>query len=141
MDADAELDLFAAAAASSSDRVEWRLYVDSGGGDAEPSERALADALAACLAHVVPHVQGYIWQQDPFALAVLPSEGGSSGGGGGGGGPACLGGAAHVGDAVEDEWFITWLLFDLTRALPQLTARRESLPAAHTPCFRKRSRA
>ena len=111
MDAGGAAEVFAAAAGASSDRVEWRVYV--GGSDA--SDGALQDALAACHAHMAPLVAGYLWQRDPFALGVLAAEGRE--------GLACLGGAAHVGDAVEDEWFITWLLFDLTRALPQLTAR------------------
>jgi hypothetical protein len=104
------------------------VYVGGGGAGDEASEGALRDALAACLSHVVPHLAGYIWQRDPFTLALQPLDDADAGGGGGGGGAAthawCLGGAAHVGDAVEDEWFITWLLFDLTRALPQLTARQ-----------------
>ena len=112
MDAGGAAEVFAAAAGATSDRVEWRIYVS--GGDA--SDAALLDALAACQAHVAPLVAGYLWQRDPFALGLLAAEGGE-------GGAACLGGAAHVGDAVEDEWFITWLIFDLTRALPQLTAR------------------
>ena len=112
MDAGCAAEVFAAAAGATSDRVEWRIYV--GGGDA--SDAALLDALAACQAHVAPLVAGYLWQRDPFALGVVAAEGGE-------GDAACLGGAAHVGDAVEDEWFITWLIFDLTRALPQLTAR------------------
>ena len=110
MDTGGAAEVFAAAAGATSDRVVWRVYVRGDAGDA-----ALRDALAACLAHVAPLVAGYLWQRDPFALEMLQSEGRE--------GPACLGGAAHVGDAIEDEWFITWLLFDLTRALPQLTAR------------------
>jgi hypothetical protein len=112
MDAGGAAEVFAAAAGATSDRVEWRIYVS--GGDA--SDAALLDALAACQAHVAPLVAGYLWQRDPFALALQPAEGRDQG-------PACLGGAAHVGDCVEDEWFIAWLIFDLTRALPQLTAR------------------
>ena len=118
MDAGGAAEGFAAAAGATSDRVEWRVYVGGGG--------ALHDALAACHAHVAPLVAGYLWQRDPFALGLLAAEGGE-------GGAACLGGAAHVGDAVEDEWFITWLIFDLTRALPQLTARCGRAAARREP--------
>ncbi len=94
------------------DVVEWRVYVS---GADDPSPDALRDALSACLTHAAPLLRGYVWQRDPFTLEALPAEAGA---------PACLGGSARVGDAVEDEWFIAWLLFDLTRALPRLAARR-----------------
>ena len=69
MDAGGAAEVFAAAAGATSDRVEWRIYVsDSAAGDA-----ALCDALAACQAHVAPLVTGYVWQRDPFALALQPA--------------------------------------------------------------------
>jgi hypothetical protein len=38
-------------------------------------------------------------------------------------GPPCLWGAVTFGDNVEDEWYVTWLLTELTRGLPGLAAR------------------
>ena len=79
----------------------------------------LADALEAlaaeCLAAVLPHTEHYIWQRDPFTLRILDDERGDE--------PRCLGGAAHVGESLEDEWLAAWLCFHLTGAVPGLTAR------------------
>jgi hypothetical protein len=92
--------------------VEWRLYCS---GAAEPSAEALHAALEASLAHVSPFLAGHIWQQDAFTLDVQPARCGE---------PSCLAGGARFGDCVEDEWLCAWLVFELTRALPQLVGRR-----------------
>ena len=84
-------------------------------------EASVAEALeacrAACMSHLEPHLDGYIWQRDPFQLEVVAASGGARGL------PAHLAGATAFGDNVEDEWFIVWLLVELTRAFPTLTAR------------------
>ena len=97
---------------SATDLVEWRLYLD---GANEPSEEALQRVLAACTAQVAPLLRGYIWQSDPFTLRVLADQRGDA--------PRCLGGSAHVGESLEDEWLLAWLCFRLTRAVAGLTAR------------------
>jgi|APGre2960657444_1045066.scaffolds.fasta_scaffold06972_2 hypothetical protein len=98
-------DLLRASVSAEADLVEWRLYLEDG----EDTQAA----LHACQAHVQPLLRDYIWQREAFSLEVLQESCGP-----------CLGGAAHVGDSVEDEWFITWLLLDLTRARPGLSVRR-----------------
>lgn len=40
-----------------------------------------------------------------------------------GGVPAHVGGSTHFGDNVEDEWFIVYLLLQITEAFPELAAR------------------
>uniref|UniRef100_A0A4W5PMR2 Ecdysoneless homolog (Drosophila) n=1 Tax=Hucho hucho TaxID=62062 RepID=A0A4W5PMR2_9TELE len=40
-----------------------------------------------------------------------------------GGVPAHIGGSAVFGDSVEDEWFIVYLLLQITQAFPELAAR------------------
>ena len=37
--------------------------------------------------------------------------------------PPCLWGSLCFGDNIEDEWFVTWLLLEVTRAFPGLAAR------------------
>lgn len=37
--------------------------------------------------------------------------------------PPCLWGVVRYEDNVEDEWFVVWLLLQLTQQLPGLTAR------------------
>ncbi|XP_064788657.1 protein ecdysoneless homolog [Oncorhynchus masou masou] len=39
--------------------------------------------------------------------------------------PAHFGGSAVFGDSVEDEWFILYLLLQITQAFPELAARLE----------------
>ena len=89
-------------------------------------------------AHIAPLVQDYIWQRQPFNLhtcifnsssstpppwykassktgALLPTAR-----------PAAdhfLWGRVEFGDNVEDEWFIAWLLMDITRHFPSVVAR------------------
>jgi hypothetical protein len=100
---------------------EWRVYVS---GAAEPSPACLAAARAACLALVAPLLVGYLWQREPFTLEPLPASAGE---------PSCLGGCAQVGDCVEDEWLVSWLLFELTRRLPSLVARYGRAPRTYRP--------
>ena len=99
-------------ASPATDLVEWRLYLD---GAESPSEEALRGVLATCVAQVAPVLRDYIWQRDPFTLRILDDERGDE--------PRCLGGAAHVGESLEDEWLAAWLCFHLTGAVPGLTAR------------------
>lgn len=40
-----------------------------------------------------------------------------------GGIPAHIGGSTEFGDNVEDEWFVVYLLLQVTLAFPQLAAR------------------
>lgn len=92
--------------AASADVLQWRLYPDS-------PDAATPALAAACLAHALPFCAGYVWQADPFALAAQP----------GGDEPPCLAGCARTGLAVEDEWLVVWLLLELTRRFPGVTAR------------------
>lgn len=82
---------------------------------------ALETCKAACLAHLEPFLEGYIWQKEPFQLEVVAEEGGV--GGGERGVPPHLAGSTLFGDNVQDEWFIAWMLCELTSAFPTLTAR------------------
>ena len=88
---------------------------------------AAEDAQALCVEltnHVLPRLESYIWQRDRFSLrvgarerppwqrgeqdAVLPPT---------------LWGSVAFGDNIEDEWFIVWLLLDITRRFRNLVAR------------------
>ena len=39
--------------------------------DAASIAEALEATRAACMSHLEPHVEGYIWQKDPFQLEVV----------------------------------------------------------------------
>ena len=48
--------------------------------------------------------RGYVWQQGRFKLQVVENDNGVH-----------LRGSTRIGDSVHDEWFITWLLAEITR--------------------------
>lgn len=54
-----------------------------------------------------PFLSSHIWQRDAFELQVEQREG-----------MTVLGGATRFGDHVEDEWFIVFLLVELSRTFP-----------------------
>jgi hypothetical protein len=101
--------------------------------DAAGTAEALEACRAACFAHLEPFLEGYIWQKEPFQLRVVGRGTEEVGGGGGRGGagtrteaaevPAHLAGSSLFGDNIEDEWFIVWMLSELTRVFHGLTAR------------------
>lgn len=124
-----------------------------------PLDEELQNLSAECLARVLPHTSGYIWQGDPFRLLSSTQQAspwsrraaagqarrpaGSAAGKGHQGTPAAgqsqrpaaraagegegqqptpaedlaphLWGSINFGDNLEDEWFATWLLLELTR--------------------------
>ena len=60
------------------------------------------------------HTASHIWHREPFSLSLAPASATE---------PSHLAGCATFGDALEDEWLITWLLAECTRRIPALTAR------------------
>ncbi|XP_072043233.1 protein ecdysoneless homolog [Amphiura filiformis] len=80
-------------------------------------ETAIVQTLEECmdiyLAHLSPFLVDYIWQSQPFSLhAVGPDTSNNL--------PSHLFGATHFGDNIEDEWFIVYLLHQLTAVFPGL---------------------
>jgi hypothetical protein len=73
----------------------------------------LDNLLERIISHVQVHTGGYIWQRDAFNLRVSSS-------------PRShtdveqpfFTGSVHFEDNIEDEWFVTWLLLDITRNFP-----------------------
>ncbi|KAG1659524.1 Protein ecdysoneless [Nymphon striatum] len=57
----------------------------------------------------------YIWQCEPFSLNIGSDTGDAL--------PCHLKGLTKFGDNVEDEWFIVYLLLELTRAFPDLVVK------------------
>ncbi|XP_075791131.1 protein ecdysoneless homolog isoform X2 [Pelodiscus sinensis] len=56
----------------------------------------------------------YIWQNQPFNLKYKPTKGDI---------PAHIGGVTKFGDNIEDEWFIVYLIQQITKKFPELAAR------------------
>ena len=75
------------------DYVTYSLYVDP---DAFPNdvskEEYLHAACASYLGFIRPHIEGYIWQEQPFELKVQPSSAKSE---------ACLVGRTRFGDNID----------------------------------------
>ncbi|XP_048864511.1 protein ecdysoneless homolog isoform X2 [Brienomyrus brachyistius] len=74
----------------------------------------LQQLVQKILAEFAPLLVQYIWQQEPFNINYYPEKGGV---------PAYIGGSTKYGDNVEDEWFIVYLLQQITLAFPELAAR------------------
>ena len=89
---------------------------------------SLQDLQQRCSQIIWAQIEGYIWQRDSFHLQfseVEPQPWHTSKAQAAAScshRPACLWGQTCYGDNVEDEWFIVWLLMELTRQLP-VTAR------------------
>ncbi|NXB11700.1 ECD protein, partial [Cnemophilus loriae] len=65
------------------------------------------------LVRFAPLLAAYVWQRQPFRLRYVPRRGET---------PAHIGGTTLFGDNVEDEWFIVYLLREITREFPGLAA-------------------
>ena len=77
--------------------------------------------------HALPFVQGYIWQHDRFnlqlsATAQPPWEKQRARQAQAAPVAPSFWGLLRFGDNIEDEWFLVWLLLELSRAFP-VTAR------------------
>ncbi|KAF5206607.1 ecdysoneless-like protein [Thalictrum thalictroides] len=71
---------------------------------------------------ISPYLSDYIWQHEPFTLSLSSN-------------PNCictssnstqishLHGKTRYGDNLEDEWFVVFLLFEISRKIPQLSIR------------------
>ncbi|XP_054060946.1 protein ecdysoneless homolog [Rissa tridactyla] len=92
------------------DAVRYRLFAAAGAGG-EALLRRCAEAIVVRLA---PLLSAYIWQRQPFRLRCVPARGDT---------PAHIGGTTLFGDNVEDEWFIVYLVREITREFPGLAAR------------------
>ncbi|KAF3841937.1 hypothetical protein F7725_023888 [Dissostichus mawsoni] len=99
------------------DMVQYKLFlVQPQGSTLQQTEEHLPQLVEEILAKVAPLLIQYIWQHQSFNLKYHPEKGGV---------PAHIGGSTQFGDNVEDEWFIVYLLQQITEAFPDLAARVE----------------
>ncbi|CAK0783621.1 hypothetical protein CVIRNUC_006820 [Coccomyxa viridis] len=105
---------------------------------ADASAQQLQELQDKVVQAIKPYFEGYIWQRDSFALqssrdypppwkpevqsgakhsdqSTLRDFSASS--------IPCLWGKTMFGDNLEDEWFITWVLSEITRRIPGTAAR------------------
>ncbi|NXC03158.1 ECD protein, partial [Orthonyx spaldingii] len=94
------------------DAVRYRLFAPAAAG---PSGEALLRRCAEAVpVRFAPLLAAYMWQRQPFRLRYVPRRGET---------PAHIGGTTLFGDNVEDEWFIVYLVREITREFPGMAAR------------------
>ncbi|XP_064573143.1 LOW QUALITY PROTEIN: protein ecdysoneless homolog [Zonotrichia leucophrys gambelii] len=93
------------------DAVRYRLFAAAAAGPG--GEALLRRCAELALVRFAPLLAAYVWQRQPFRLRYVPGRGEI---------PAHLGGTTEFGDNVEDEWFIVYLLREITREFPGLAA-------------------
>uniref|UniRef100_A0A8D3DAS4 Ecdysoneless homolog (Drosophila) n=1 Tax=Scophthalmus maximus TaxID=52904 RepID=A0A8D3DAS4_SCOMX len=99
------------------DTVLYKLFlVQPDGSSSRRPEEQLSPLVEEILANVAPLLMQYIWQHQSFNLRFHPENGGV---------PAHIGGSTQFGDNVEDEWFVVYLLQQITETFPELAARVE----------------
>ncbi|XP_067093144.1 protein ecdysoneless homolog [Osmerus mordax] len=99
------------------DMVQYYLFlVEPRVSDPLASEQCLQRLVEEILAKVTPLLVQYIWHQQPFNLKYCPEKEGL---------PAHIKGSTQFGDNVEDEWFIVYLLLQITESFPELAVRVE----------------
>ena len=94
------MDIFNRPPAISEDAVQYRLYPTQQSAD-KVSVLALATVLKSYADELLP---GFLWHRDPFELKVISDTNGW-----------LLEGTVRVGDCVDDEWCITWLLREFSK--------------------------
>ncbi|NXC12731.1 ECD protein, partial [Corythaeola cristata] len=94
------------------DSVRYRLFAAAAAGAG--GEALLRRCAEAIVVRFAPLLAAYIWQRQPFRLRYVPPRGET---------PAHIGGITLFGDNVEDEWFIVYLVREITREFPGLAAR------------------
>lgn len=97
------------------DTVQYKLFLVQSH-DPNQIEHCLTNLIEEIFAKYASLLAQFIWHSQPFNLKYYPEKGDI---------PAYLGGKTQFMDNVEDEWFIVYLLQQITEAFPDLAARVE----------------
>lgn len=99
------------------DAVEYHLFLipDKARGTEEHRE-ILQKYIERIMTQFAPILVPYIWQNQPFNLKYKPAKGDV---------PAHMYGMTKFGDNIEDEWFIVYVIKQITKEFPELVARIE----------------
>ncbi|KAL3838658.1 hypothetical protein ACJIZ3_023249 [Penstemon smallii] len=89
------------------DTVFYSIFPDS----SLTSAASLQSLHLEILHHISPLTAPYIWQHQPFTLSLTPSP------------LPHLSGHLRFGDNLEDEWFVVYLLFEISKNFPNLSIR------------------
>lgn len=97
-----DMSVFKQLATIAEDTLQFNLYPEPS------SDEASTTSLGACIqAWVDETLTGFLWHRDPFELKVLQDEHAPGNGWN-------LEGIIRVGDCVDDEWCIVWLLREIS---------------------------
>ncbi|XP_047410453.1 protein ecdysoneless homolog [Sciurus carolinensis] len=97
------------------DTVEYHLFlIPDESRDPEKHKEILQKYIERIMTQFAPILVSYIWQNQPFNLKYKPGKGGV---------PAHLFGVTKFGDNIEDEWFIVYIIKQITKEFPELIAR------------------
>lgn len=103
--------------ATMEDTVEYRLFlIPDEPKDPEKHKETLQKYIERIMTQFAPMLVPYIWQNQPFNLKYKPGKGGV---------PAHMFGVTKFGDNIEDEWFIVYIVKQITKEFPELVARIE----------------
>jgi hypothetical protein len=98
------MDIFNRPPAISEDTLQYALYPPP-----ENSDKISVITFAACIQTFVDNLlPNFLWHRDPFELKIVrdPDAGSER---------WMLQGRMRVGDCVDDEWCVVWLLREVTR--------------------------
>ncbi|XP_040831870.1 protein ecdysoneless homolog [Ochotona curzoniae] len=99
------------------DTVEYCLFlIPDEPRDPEKHREILQKYIERIMTRFAPMLVTYIWQNQPFNLRYKPGKGNV---------PAHMFGVTKFGDNIEDEWFIVYLIKQITKEFPELVARIE----------------
>uniref|UniRef100_A0A8C6DC77 Ecdysoneless cell cycle regulator n=1 Tax=Moschus moschiferus TaxID=68415 RepID=A0A8C6DC77_MOSMO len=99
------------------DTVEYCLFlIPDKAGDPEEHREILQKYIERIMTQFAPMLVPYIWQNQPFNLKYKPGKGDV---------PAHIFGMTKFGDNIEDEWFIVYIVKQITKEFPELVARIE----------------
>ncbi|XP_057591831.1 protein ecdysoneless homolog isoform X1 [Hippopotamus amphibius kiboko] len=99
------------------DAVEYRLFlIPDEPRNPEEHREVFQKYIEKIMTQFAPMLVPYIWQNQPFNLKYKPGKGGV---------PAYIFGMTKFGDNIEDEWFIVYIVKQITKEFPELVARIE----------------
>uniref|UniRef100_A0A2K6FUT9 Ecdysoneless cell cycle regulator n=1 Tax=Propithecus coquereli TaxID=379532 RepID=A0A2K6FUT9_PROCO len=99
------------------DTVEYHLFlIPDDSRDPEEHKEILQKYIERIMTQFAHMLAPYIWQNQPFNLKYKPGKGGV---------PAHMFGMTKFGDNIEDEWFIVYIIKQITKEFPELVARIE----------------
>ncbi|XP_077634684.1 protein ecdysoneless homolog isoform X1 [Crocuta crocuta] len=99
------------------DAVQYHLFlIPDEPRDPEEHKEILQKYIERIMTRFAPLLVPYIWQNQPFNLRYKPRKGDV---------PAHMFGMTKFGDNIEDEWFIVYIVKQITKEFPELVARIE----------------